>query len=199
MNLDGWSSRKLLVCKTRDFFYLRPAVSTSNLSRMAETFEQYTARLVGYTEGKDPIAMQRATPQLIAAAIAGASKEQLTKRPALGKWAVNEIIAHLAEDEITTYWRYRQIIEHNGGTLSPFDQDRWANWGDYHSWDAHEALTLFRLLREKNLEFLSRLTESEWQSFAVHAERGKMTVAVLARHMAGHDTNHLLQIRGLLG
>ena len=82
---------------------------------MAETFEQYTARLLAYTEGKDPLTMQRETPRLIADAIAGASKEQLAKRPAPGKWAVNEIIAHLAEDEITSYWRYRQIIEHNGG------------------------------------------------------------------------------------
>jgi hypothetical protein len=166
---------------------------------MAETFEQYTSRLVSYTEGKDPIAMQRETPRLIAEAIAGASQEQLTRPPAPGKWGVNAIIAHLAEDEITTYWRYRQIIEHNGGTLSPFDQDRWATWGDYRSWDTHDALAMFRMLREKNLQFLSRLTEAEWQSFAVHAERGKMTVAVLARHMAGHDMNHLLQIRRLLG
>jgi hypothetical protein len=166
---------------------------------MAETFEQYTARLIAYTEGRDPVAMQRETPWLIAEAIATATPEQLTKRPAPGKWAVNEIIAHLAEDEITTYWRYRQIIEHNGATLSSFDQDRWAQWGDYQSWDAQETLAFFRTLREKNLQFLSRLTEAEWQSFAVHAERGKMTVAVLARHMAGHDMNHLLQIRKLLG
>src|SRR5262245_56753139 len=124
---------------------------------MAETFEQYTARLVGSTEGKDPIAMQRETPRLIAEVLAGATKEQLTKRPEQNKWAANEIIAHLAEDEITTYWRYRQIIEHNGGTLSSFDQDRWAQWGNYQSWDAQEALAMFRLLREKNLQFLSGL------------------------------------------
>src|SRR5262249_54855353 len=146
-----------------------------------------------------PVAMQHETPKLIADVIAGATKEQITKRPAPDKWAVNEIIAHLAEDEITTYWRYRQIIEHNGGTLSSFDQDRWAKWGDYRSWDPQEALAMFRQLREKNLQFLSRLTDPEWQSFAVHAERGKMTVAMLARHMAGHDMNHLLQIRRLLG
>jgi hypothetical protein len=166
---------------------------------MAETFAEYTARLASYVEGKDPISMQREAPRLIAEAIAGASREQLTKRPAAGKWAVNEIIAHLAEDEITAYWRYRQIIEHNAGSLSSFDQDRWAQWGDYPSWDAHEGLAFFRMLREKNLQFLSRLTEAEWQSFAVHAERGRMTVEVLARQMAGHDVNHVLQIRKLLG
>lgn len=31
-----------------------------------------------------------------------------------------------------------------------------------------------------------------------HAERGRMTIHDLARHMAAHDINHILQIEHLL-
>jgi hypothetical protein len=33
----------------------------------------------------------------------------------------------------------------------------------------------------------------------MHAERGRITVRDLAAHMAGHDANHVEQIRRILG
>ena len=32
----------------------------------------------------------------------------------------------------------------------------------------------------------------------MHAERGKETIAHLARMFAGHDTNHVLQVEGIV-
>jgi uncharacterized damage-inducible protein DinB len=159
----------------------------------------YTARILAYTEGQDPLIMQREMPALIAKLVEGATKETLKQRPAPGKWSVREILAHLADDEIATAWRYRQILEHNGVRLEAFDQDEWARLGDYASWEPAEALALFRLLREANLRLLARLTAEQWQRHGVHAERGKVTIRELARHMAGHDRNHLDQIRKILG
>jgi hypothetical protein len=57
---------------------------------------------------------------------------------------------------------------------------------------------LFRLLREANLRMLAKLTPDEWQRSGVHAERGRITVQDLARHTAGHDLNHIDQLRRLL-
>jgi hypothetical protein len=51
-----------------------------------------------------------------------------------------EIIAHLAEDELVSSWRYRQMIENSGCALSGFDQDEWARLGDYVSWKPADAL-----------------------------------------------------------
>lgn len=57
---------------------------------------------------------------------------------------------------------------------------------------------MFRLLRDANLRMLARLTPEEWQRHGMHAERGRMTVQELARHMAAHDMNHINQVRRLL-
>ena len=57
---------------------------------------------------------------------------------------------------------------------------------------------MFRLLREANLRMFARLTPEEWQRYGMHAERGRITVEDLARHMAAHDVNHIDQVRRLL-
>lgn len=69
--------------------------------------------------------------------------------------SVRAILAHLAEDELVTSWRYRQMIEHCGATLLGFDQDEWARLGDYDAWTPRGALEMFRLLREANLRMLA--------------------------------------------
>lgn len=163
-----------------------------------ETAEQYAARFASYVEGRDPLAMQRKAPQTIATLISGVPAQQLKTRPAPERWSVVEIIAHMAEDELSSSWRYRQMIEHNGAPLLGFDQDLWAKLGDYQSWQPQEALAMYRLLREANLRLLEKLTPEQWESAGVHAERGPLTVRQLARHMAAHDINHIKQIERLL-
>jgi hypothetical protein len=171
---------------------LRTLTSMANLA-------QYHADLEAYTYGKDPLVMQSYTPRIIAKLIAGISERALRQRLVPDKWSVVEIIAHLAEDELVSSWRYRQMIENSGCALSSFDQDEWARLGDYVSWKPADALQLFWLLRESNVRMLSRLNVEEWERLGWHAERGRITVRDLMLHMARHDMNHLDQIRVILG
>ena len=158
----------------------------------------YQQRFNAYVEGRDFLAMQREFPSLLASLVQHVPAEKLTERPAPTKWSVVEIIAHLAEDELTSSWRYRQMIENPGVHLPGFDQDLWSTLGHYAQWPIADALTMFRLLREANLRMFETLTPEQWESHGVHGERGPMTVRSLARHMAAHDRNHLDQIHHLL-
>src|ERR1700683_4194412 len=173
-------------------------MTTSGTSDRAETPEQYQARLAAYVRGKDALALQREAPRILERLIAGVSEERLRRRPGPKKWSVVEILAHLAEDELSSSWRYRQMIEHNGSPLLGFDEDLWGRVGDYASWNASEALEMFRLLREANLRMLSHLSGEQWECAGIHSERGKLTVRELATHMAAHDVNHIKQIERLL-
>lgn len=164
-----------------------------------ETAEQYQTRLAAYVDGKDPVAMQREAPRVLARLIDEVPDARLGLRPAPEKWSVTEILAHLAEDELTSTWRYRQMLEYDGPELLGFDQELWARLGDYASWKPQEALDMYRLLREANLRMFARLTPEQWQRHGVHTERGRMTVQGLCRHMAAHDVNHIEQVRRILG
>ena len=163
---------------------------------MPDTSE-YLARIREQASGRDPLQAQAQTANVLSELISGATHE-LTKPPQPGKWSIAEILAHLAEDEIATAWRYRQMVEHSGIELAGFDQDLWASLGNYAARDPQESLALFGLLRKANLDFLRGLNAEQWECFGIHAERGRITVRDLAAHMAGHDANHLEQIRRML-
>lgn len=164
---------------------------------MPDTAE-YLARIREQVQSKEPLVLQAETPGILAELVAKASDEKLTTRPGKDKWSVGEILAHLAEDEIATAWRYRQMVEHSGIALAGFDQDLWARMGDYAARAPRESLELFRLLRAVNLQFLQQLSPQKWECSGFHTERGRITVRELASHMAGHDLNHLDQIRKIL-
>jgi hypothetical protein len=165
---------------------------------MAETIEQYKSRILSNAEGKDPLEVQRQTPNALASLIKGRDPDSLKRNPEPGKWSVAQIVTHLAEGELVVAWRYRQMLERSGSSITAYDQDTWEQLGDYANADASASLELFRLLRERNLQLLNRLSPEQWEMFGVHAERGKESVRHLARMMAGHDVNHLEQVRRIL-
>jgi uncharacterized damage-inducible protein DinB len=160
--------------------------------------EDYKARFASYVAGKDVVAMQREAPKTLARLIEGVAESKLKAKPASGKWSVTEIIAHMAEDELISTWRYRQMVEHECPDLRDFDQDLWAKLGDYAAWHPNEALEMFRLLREANLRMFATLTPEQWERTGMHAERGKITVRGQVTHMAAHDVNHIEQIERIL-
>lgn len=159
---------------------------------------EYKARILSFVEGKDPVEVQRQTSALLAQLINGVAESKLHQRPDPSRWSVAELLAHLADAEIGCSWRYRQMIEHNGSPLVPYDQELWNTLGSYGSRHVLESLSLFRLLRENNLRMLDRLSEEQWERYGMHAERGRMTVRELVQQIAGHDLNHLEQIKRIV-
>jgi hypothetical protein len=163
-----------------------------------ETPQQYTQRLVSYTEAKEPLLLQRAAPKKLAALIKGKQKKQLMRRPAPGKWSIAEIMAHLADGEIVIGWRLRQILSTNGVPIQAYDQDVWASTFDYAHRDPRQSLESFRVLRESNLALLKAVPQKVWENYGVHQERGNESVGHLVRLTAGHDLNHLRQVEAIL-
>jgi hypothetical protein len=169
---------------------------------MQETPQQYTARMLAHTKDhpdmRDALRLQQATPKRLAALVKGKTKQQLARRPAPGKWSVAEILAHLADAEIAISWRLRQILSTDGIALQAFDQDSWAAAFDYAHRDPKLSLAHFRALREANVALLKAAPQKAWENHGMHAERGKETIAHMARMAAGHDQNHLGQIENIL-
>ena len=159
--------------------------------------EAYKAKILGYQAGADFLAMQAAAPAKLASLIDGLSPEQLARRPAPDKWSIQELVAHLADDELVGAYRIRLILSAPGTLIQAFDQDVWARTGRYDKTDVRSSLEMFRVLREANLALFRSLRPEEWAMAGMHAERGAESIRDIAMYYAGHDINHFKQIEAI--
>ena len=166
---------------------------------MAETLAEYTQRLRGYLGNTDPVQSMQEAPAALTKLLHDVPESALSNPPAPGKWSVAEIIAHLADSELVAGFRYRAIAGANDGVpITGYDQDRWAAAGNYRAAKAATSLKSFAALREMNLRFLTLLPAAAWEKYGVHSERGRESLRDLVQLVAGHDLNHVLQIRKIL-
>jgi len=165
---------------------------------MQETPQQYIERMLTILGTQQPLKVQSATPKKIERLLKGAPGSKLRKRPAPGKWSVGEILAHIADTELVLGYRVRAILGNPGTPIQGFDQDAWASAMRYDKRDPRKSFDRFCALRENNLALLKTLAPEQWEQHGMHSERGKETVAHVAKMTAGHDINHLGQIERIL-
>jgi len=157
----------------------------------------YKANILRYQAGADFLALQAAAPEKLVSLTGGLSAQQLARRPAPDKWSIQEIAAHLADDELVGAYRMRMILSSPGTAIQAFDQDIWARTGRYASADTKASVDMFCILRQANLALLRSLTPAEWNLYGIHAERGAESIRDIAMYYAGHDLNHFKQIEDI--
>ena len=150
-----------------------------------------------YLKNADPLRIAASTPARIVSLIRGLTGRDLARRPAPGKWSIQEIICHLADTEMVMCCRSRWIAFEDHPTLVPFDQEKWAAGRVREKEPAAEAIKRFRLLRRSQLRLFRQVSKGELKRTGLHPERGILTLQVQLETLAGHDLNHLAQIRHL--
>jgi hypothetical protein len=162
-----------------------------------EAASAYKARILSHQAGADFLALLASAPAKLASLVGGLSAEELARRPAPEKWSIQELVAHLADDELVGGYRIRMILSAPGTPIQAFDQDVWARTGRYDKADVRSSLEMFRVLRQANLALLRSLSPGEWEMFGTHAERGAESIRDIAMYYAGHDINHFKQIEAI--
>ena len=134
-----------------------------------------------------------ASPATLAGLIESIGPARATTPPAPGKWNAAEIVSHLADCELVFAFRLRQTLAENNPTIQPFDQEKWA--AHYPSIPANQALDVFAAMRGWNLQLLRTVMPQAAARPVTHPERGAMTFQTIIETMAGHDLNHIGQLR----
>jgi len=119
--------------------------------------------------------------------------DRTNEPPAPGKWSPAEIVCHLADCEVAFAFRLRQTLAEDHHVLQPFDQEKWA--ATYKEISAKDALAAFTALRIWNLLLIKQTLATSASKAVTHPERGTMTFQTIVETMAGHDLNHLAQLK----
>jgi hypothetical protein len=133
--------------------------------------------------------------ELVAMATTGAAGPELDYRPAENKWSVRMIVCHLADVEVVSAMRLRQVIAEENPHLQGFNGEAWADHLDYGKRKISQALETFRRMRGENYELLKDLPESAFSRTGMHTELGQVTVRDLLKLNAEHAESHVRQVQ----
>ncbi len=170
------------------------SVFTNPAGRSLENAREYVSAVLGLLGDRDPFEVLRATPLALERTFDDFSLTQMRTPEAPGKWAIRDVLQHLADSELVWANRVRFVLAQDRPPLTGYDQDQWADRLQYGESEPRVALEEFRVLRRANLRLLERATPVDLQRVGVHAERGEESLEHMVRLYAGHDLLHLRQI-----
>jgi DinB superfamily len=150
--------------------------------------------LLGLLGDKDPIAVLRETPAVLERFLETVPAEIAGQPEAPGKWAIRDVVQHLADAELVGGFRLRMVLAHDRPPLTGYDQDLWAGRLHYSDVDLADALEQFQAIRRANLRIWRRLSPADLARVGVHSERGEESLEHLGRMYAGHDLLHRRQL-----
>ncbi len=131
-------------------------------------------------------------------ALHGVPDHLLGERPFPGKWSAREIVHHLADSETTSALRLRKLLVEDHPLIQGYDQERFASALHYNAIaDIGPSLEAFRTARQRSLQLLERMTESDWKRHGWHTESGLYTTLRWLEIYAAHAHGHAGQITRL--
>ncbi len=127
----------------------------------------------------------------------GFPEESLSDRPLPGKWSAREIIHHLADSEMASALRLRQLLDQDNPVIQGYDQDTRAIRLKYNERDIAPAFDALRGARATTTQLLALMSEDDWQREGTHTESGRYTAEDWLKIYAAHAHGHADQIRRL--
>ena len=134
--------------------------------------------------------------RVVAAALEGATDEELDARPAPDKWSARQIVHHLADSEMTSAVRLRLLLAEERPAIHAYDQEAFARQLHYDRPIA-QSLLAFQSARSATGELLDRLSEADWTREGTHSEHGSYSVERWLEIYADHARGHAGQIARL--
>ncbi len=105
-------------------------------------------------------------------AFAGTPEALLDVAPAPGKWTIRQIVVHVADADVVSAMRFRQVAAEPGARLIAWDQEVWTEKLSYSKQPAQEAMQAFIAVRRFTAQMLRNLPEAAWQQAGDHSEKG---------------------------
>ena len=150
--------------------------------------------MLSQTERTELIAKYAAGYDAIVAALVGIDDAGWNAREAPGEWCPREVVHHLADSEMASALRLRQMLVTDGAPIAPYDQDEYARVLHYDR-PVEGSLLAFQGARACTVPVLERMSDADWQRTGSHPEFDEFNVEIWLRYYSQHAHDHADQIR----
>jgi len=136
-------------------------------------------------------------PELLRAAVAGLSEEQLGTPYRPDGWTVRQVVHHVPDSHLNAYIRTKLALTEDEPTIKPYAEDRWAQLADSEITPLAVSLALLDSLQERWVQLLRSLQPEDWKRSFRHPDLGPMSLEKNLALYAWHGRHHVAHITSL--
>jgi hypothetical protein len=129
------------------------------------------------------------------------SDEELSHKPAPGKWSKKEILGHLCDSAVNNLGRFiRAQYEPAPFAINSYQQDEWVRVNNYHGMEIKDILELWVILNQRILHVLTNMPEDKLAVEVIHDGAvytepiENKTVLWMFEDYLAHMEHHLAQL-----
>jgi hypothetical protein len=135
-------------------------MTLTNLPQQAkEQSAAYLSSMRATLGDRDPIATLAELPASIKRETAGLTDAALRQPEMVGKWAILQVVEHLADNEMIMGYRMRMILASDVPDIQSYNQERWADQLHWFERSLEDSLMDLSALRGRNLRLIQSLTQ----------------------------------------
>lgn len=134
-------------------------------------------------------------PSKVRALVSEFSEEQLHTPYREHGWTPFQVIHHMGDSHLNSLCRFKLAMTEDNPTIRPYDENAWAEFGDYESMSVEEGLDFLEAIHNKWVAILNKIQGDEWKRTFHHPESGINYKLINALAMyAWHGNHHLAHI-----
>jgi hypothetical protein len=135
-------------------------------------------------------------PKILRLTLQNLTTKQLNTQYRPGGWTVQQLVHHMADNDMNAYIRFKRALTEDSPTASSYREDLWAELSDYRI-PIETSLSLLELIHTRFVALLRSLHPSDFQRTFTSPTHGEMSLDVATQRYAWHDRHHIAQIASL--
>ncbi|TCC84042.1 putative metal-dependent hydrolase [Pedobacter hiemivivus] len=140
----------------------------------------------------------RSAPLLFDYCIENLDEGQLNTTYRPGGWSIIQVVHHVADSHMNAYIRLKLALTEEKPTISPYDENLWAELSDVKLVPVNVSITLLHALHSRWATLLENLKEEDWTRTYYHpGNKEYMPIWQMTNQYSWHGAHHAEQIISL--
>ncbi|MZQ87076.1 putative metal-dependent hydrolase [Paenibacillus sp. 5J-6] len=120
--------------------------------------------------------------------------EQLHTPYRSGGWTVQQVIHHMADNDMNAYIRFKRALTEDQPAASTYKEDLWADLSDYQETPIEISMAILESLHARFAILLDSLTPLDFERTFTSPTHGLMSLDIALQRFAWHNRHHIEQI-----
>jgi hypothetical protein len=136
-------------------------------------------------------------PKLLRLTVQNLTAESLLTPYRPGGWNVEQVVHHLADNDMNAYIRFKRALTEETPIASSYREELWAKLSDYQTTPIEISLILLDALHHRFVDLLRTLSSEQFQRTFISPTHGVMNLDIATQRFAWHGRHHMAQINSL--